>query len=134
MNEWTFDAVTRWTADALDRRSVFALLSGAVLAGTALPFVASAKDNHKKDNNKKDRRKLRKMCKHDYRTCKSRATSYCDTYYSPPQSDQCKADIFVCCKYYKKCSRKDYKKGNQCNKAIPWSGGSFSASTQTMAS
>lgn len=65
-------------------------------------------------------KKQKKQCKKDTKRCKRQANDYCTTFYVSPQREQCIADINRCCSFYKKCTRKNYKKGNACNDAIPW--------------
>ena len=94
-------------------RRRFGLVGGG-LAGALLSLVLPGSGQAKVS------KKTKKRCKKDSKQCKSAATQYCTSNYDSPQREQCVTEIHRCCSFYAKCSKKNYKKGDACNAAVPW--------------
>ena len=119
MNESTFDAFVRRTANALDRRSLLGALSGAVMMAAIDPLSTEARKG-KKDKKAKRRKKREKReaaCEQMELDCLAGSKVYCKEKHGtgccpdPAAESQCLSERLTCCFLYGACKEAE---GNAC--------------------
>ena len=98
MDQITFDAFSRRTADLLDRRALVGGASAALLAITGIPLSTEAKKRHHGDH----KHKKTKTCKKRVQECRKSLLPGCDVSNNPAG---CEDVVNGCCK--KACTSKD---------------------------
>jgi hypothetical protein len=104
MDQTTFDRYVRRAAGVLDRRSVLAGWSGALLAGVSGPLAAEAKKGKNKSGDKK-----RKNCKQRAELCRQEFLENCEDE-GIRDSEGCINEINACCRRAATCKLKSEDK------------------------
>lgn len=115
MNEPAFDAFVRRAANALDRRSLLGVLTGAMLTAAVDPLATDAKKKKKKKNKKDEKKDDKKQaaCLQQAADCRAGSEVYCKNKHCCDDGARalCLAQRSNCCDLYAAC---DESGGNAC--------------------
>lgn len=95
------DAITRFVASAVGRRSLLAI--GAAGLGAVLPASSVVARNKGRRHKKRCKKRLKRTCSGQVTACRAFFQEFCEDFGSPEDIAECRQTNFACCEEFSNC-------------------------------